>query len=235
MKKLLFIFLLATLVSFSQETVIDIDYTVDYAIPNERKKTIDTISIGFDKDGKYLWTNDDLLTNEFGKSVFLGGANKIEGSQFNLIYSAENDKLIIFFKFAESIIYANLDIENILPVDEKDAINENINLITEDIKEEDSVVDFKTITYKLYPDFEPSEAITISVADNLNCKNNVFFSKFVGLMLRMTSSKGQITVDLPDGLILKALDEKGSVLIEAINVDNTKKTLTINHSFKITE
>ena len=54
-------------------------------------------------------------------------------------------------------------------------------------------------------------------------------------MLRMTSSKGQITVDLPDGLILKALDEKGSVLIEAINVDNTKKTLTINHSFKITE
>jgi hypothetical protein len=54
-------------------------------------------------------------------------------------------------------------------------------------------------------------------------------------MLRMTSSKGQINVDLPDGLILKVLDDEGSVLIEAINVENNKKTITINHSFKITE
>lgn len=235
MKKTLFIFLFSTLVSFSQETVIDIDYTVEYTIPNKRKKTIDTISIGFNKNGKYLWTNSNKITSEFGNSVFLGGAKNIDDAQFNLIYSVENDTFIILFKYLESVIYANLDIETIVPMDEEDSFDENINLVAEKINKKSRVLDFNCNSYKLYPDSNPNEAITIAVADDLESKNNVFFSKFVNLMLRMTSSKGQITADLPDGLILKVLDEEESVLIEAINVDNNKKTITINHSFKITE
>lgn len=235
MKKILIIFLLATLVSFAQETVIDIDYTVDYVVPNKRKKTVDTISIGFNKDGKYLWTNSNILTSEFGNSVFLGGAKNIDDAQFNLIYSVENGTFIILFKYGESVIYANLDIETIIPMDEEDSFDENMNLVAEQINEKERVLDFDCSSYKLYPDSKPNEAITISVADDLESKNNVFFSKFINLMLRMTSSKGQINVDLPDGLILKVLDDEGSVLIEAINVENNKKTITINHSFKITE
>lgn len=235
MKKIIFLFLLVTTVTFSQETVIEIDYVVDYIIPNNKKESVDTVSIGFNKNGKYLWTNYNILGNEFSKSILLGNTSKINDTEFNLIYSVEDNKMILYFNFDKSKIYANVDIETIVPMDRRDAFDEDFNLVATKLNEEKSILDYSCSTFDLHPDNDPSDAITVLVANDLDCKNNVFFSKFVSLMLKMTSSKGEIKSDIPDGLILKAYDKSGSPMIEAINVDKNKKTITINQSFKITE
>lgn len=235
MKNIVIIFLLITSLSFAQETVIDIDYVVDYAIPNNRNESIDTVSIGFNKSGKYLWTNDEVLTKEFGKSVFLGGANNLNDSDFNIIYDVEANQFIILFSFGKSVIYANLDVETIIPLNKEDGFDDNFNLISELISDQEKLLSQSCSIYELYPESEPEDKLNILVANNLDCKNNVFFSKFVGLMLKMTSSKGEITTELPDGLILKAFDKDGSTLMEAVKIDDNKKTININYSFKITE
>jgi len=56
--------------TYSQEKIIEIDYTVDYLIANNKRQSMDTISIGYSKNGKYLWTDYNELAQEFYISLF---------------------------------------------------------------------------------------------------------------------------------------------------------------------
>ena len=128
-----------------------------------------------------------------------------------------------------------MNIESIIPINEANKLDETINLVAELVAENQKIINLSSSSYALYADNKPDNSINLFLANELECKNNVYFSKFVEFMLKMTTSGGTINADIPNGLILKIKDPEGNPLIEALEVDTNKKTLTINHSFQIKE
>lgn len=236
MKKLIvLLFILGTSLNYSQENTIEIDYIVDYLIPNKKKQTTDTISIGYDKSGKFLWTDYTELAKTFSKKLFKNNSEAIlANSKSNLILETETTQLFFSFKSDDNIIFFKLNLNAFIPINQNDALNENIVLVSEKTEQTTNILNNDYTDYALYPDNEPESKIYATFDETLPVDNNFLFHGFLELMLQKTSSKGSISSNLPKGLILKISD--GNVnLIEAIKVTKGKKTIHINYSFKVTE
>ena len=234
-KAILLFFSLFFAFSFSQERTIEIDYTVDYIVPNRKKQTTDTISIGFNKSGKYLWTNDKILSDKISSNSLFGKYLSDSDSGINLIYSPDEDRMILAATIGSSKFYADLDMNMIFPFGPEDGFNEEVAMITDKSEKQETVLGKDCNVFNLFPDNEPDQGIKVLIDESTTCNNNNYLSQFVTLMLKLTYSEGSITIDVPNGLILKVLDENDNTLIEAIKVDTSKKTLVINHSIQTKE
>ncbi|SHG39587.1 hypothetical protein [Winogradskyella jejuensis] len=236
MRNIFILLLLLTVsISFSQEKIIEIDYTVDYVVPNKKTQSMDTISIGYNKEGKFLWTNSDALAKKFTENNFMSKVNSNNGASVDLVYDALDNRFLLSMLIGNSEFFANMDIESVVPIDDKDGFHENISLITTPISITESLFGKELSVYEFYPREEPNEGLRILFDESLPCKNNTYVSGIINLMLNMTQSTGKIDFDLPEGLFLKAYDFDDNLLIEAINLDTNKKTLFINYNFQIKE
>jgi len=234
MKKLLILFLFISAVSFSQEKVIELDYFVDYVVPGKRQKNTDTITIGFNKDGKYLWTNYNKLALNLAKSLVKDSSKDYTKAESNIIYDTEEGTLLMTFEFDNNLIFFNLNIDSFLPKTNNNDKDESLDLITEDIGETTEVLGREVDMHNIFPSDKPNDVLTIATDKEFNVNNTAIFKKLFEIAFMKKGIKNDNLPEFPEGLIMKIIIEENT-LIEAINVDNTKKTLTINHSFKITE
>ncbi len=234
-KTLLLILVLFVSFTYSQEKTIELDYIVDYVIANKKKQSKDTISIGYDKSGKFLWTNYKELAKEFSKALFKNNSESIlADSNSNLILETETADIIFSFENNNNVIFFKINLNAFIPIKNNDAINEDIVLISEKTDQITTILNKEYNDYALYPDTEPQSKIFATFDESLPVNNNLLFQKFLELMMQKTNSQGSIASNLPNGLILKVNDGNTS-LIEAIRINKSKKTININYSFKVTE
>ncbi|RZN83196.1 MAG: hypothetical protein EVB11_05625 [Winogradskyella sp.] len=234
-KTILILLIFCVSVSYTQERSIEIDYVVDYAVPNKRTQSMDTVSIGFNKDGKFLWTNASVLAKKLADTKFMSKASNSENSEINLLYNTINNKILFSIIFGDNEIYANMDMASIIPINSENSFDEDISFMITPLNQKESMFEREVSVFELYPQEESNEGLRIILDENLYCNNNVFTSGFISLMLKMTSSTGDIKFDIPNGLFLKAYDLNDNLLIEAINIDTDKKTIKINYNFQIEE
>ncbi|WP_411894350.1 hypothetical protein [Winogradskyella sp. A2] len=230
-----FSFFFALLVSNGQEKEIDIHYVVDYSIPSERNTTVDTISIGFNKDGKYLWTNYNKLALSLAKSLIKDKQKDYESATGHIIYDTEQGVITLLFELGNNSIFFNLDLDSFLPSSEFSTDDdESLDLITEDTGETIRVLDKDAQVYLMFPSNSPNDIVSMAVNTDYQVNNAVIFKRFFEMAFQKTGFKDQFAPDMPNGLIMKIFENDKS-MIEAIKVVDKKKTIKINYSFKITE
>ncbi|WP_299123239.1 hypothetical protein [uncultured Winogradskyella sp.] len=216
--------------SYGQEKSIEIDYVVDYEIPSKRNSTVDTISIGFNKDGKYIWTNHNALALSLAKSLVKNSSQDYSKAESDLILDTEEGILTLIFKLDRNIIFFSLSLETFLP----NSNEEDLDLITEDSGEIITVLEKEIAVYNMFPSNKPEDVISIATDKAFNVNNNLIFKKFFEIAFKKSGFSDNSAPTIPSGLIMKIMED-GNTMIEAVKVDNTKKTIKINYSFKITE
>lgn len=223
--------------TYAQETKITIDYTVDYAILTAEEKPKDTISIGFSKDGKYLWSSAPQLVKSLSGAVFNTVRNKglIENGKSNIILNTEENKVILFLTYGENEFFMNLKIPDLLASDDIEfKATKEFELLSEKTGEETKILNRKGIIYNIFPSNKPEDKIAIAFDESLKVDNNQIFSNIFRIIMASESNEKINGLVIPEGLILQIF-EKDKAVLEAINIDTTKKTLTINQSFKISQ
>ena len=219
--------------SYAQEKKISVDYIVEYLIPNKRQATIDTVKIGLDKSGRYIWTDSEYLAKDLAKSMFSGKENMMKNSELAIILDTKNMSVMLFFNSGENEMYMNMSLYNFFPVSgSSDA--ESFELISENTNEKVSVADREGIVYNIYPSNETSEKIAVVFDESIDVNNNKLFNNFFKLVFAAEGGSVLNDLELPNGLILN-ISNKGETFVEAIKIQTERKTFTINHSFKITE
>ena len=232
MKKIPILFLLFTSFAFSQEKTVDIDYIVDYVVPKKRALPADTISIGFNKDGRYVWTNYNKLALGLARSLIKNSSEDYTKAKSNIIYDTKDGSLLLTFEFKENLIFFNLNIETFLPPSPES--DSGLGLITEDVGETIEIIDREANLHNIFPGDQPNDVLTVATDQEYKVNNSKVFKKLFEIAFGMSDLTDDSTPQIPEGLILKVI-EKERTLLEAIKVNTTKKTIKINYSFKITE
>ena len=236
MKKIILLFavLCYTLSSAQQNLNIELDYTVDYLIPNKKKQQKDTLTIGFDKTGRYLWSNYDGLSDLFTKEIFRTKDIAEKNVQTNVIYDSKTVSLILQVKVKDSYMFFSIKIDDLMPEDASEAFDDAMVLMSSKTGENLELMGNQYPTYSVFPSNKPDDIIEISLDESIPINNNALFKEFIEIMLLKTKSKGKIDLDLPNGLIL-SIREKDKFELEAIRINKTKKKIQLNHNFQITE
>lgn len=235
MKNKLFIILCLILssTSIAQSEEFQIDYVVDYLVPN-KNQVMDTVSVGFAKDGKYLWTNYEGLAKELAGGI--GNNLTLQKNASNLIYNSETGKVNLVVKLEGLEMYMGVDIASLLPgANSENSINENVQI---DFKSNNInwTIDGKEYpTFDIYADIEPNESFSMGIDISRAVNNTYLFNNFLQLMLKATLSNGTISTKLPNGIILGIKDQAGNEIISAIRVENSTKKISLTNSFKISE
>jgi len=232
-KVLILLILLCGAFGYAQEKEIVINYTVEYLIPSTRKKATDTVNIGFDKSGKYLWTNSKALAEDIGKSIFRGNSKLMEAAELAIVLDTENMSVIMVFKSEGNEMFMNMELSKIMPLP-KNQDQDEFELISEDTGNSIEVAGKKASVYDVYPSNKPSEAISIAFDKSIPINNNKLFKRFFELIFAAEGSSSLLGMDFPNGLLM-SVSNKGEIMMEAHKVDTKTKTININYSFKITE
>ncbi|WP_299277139.1 hypothetical protein [uncultured Psychroserpens sp.] len=235
MKKLLTILVIFSIACcYAQEKTITIDYTVEYLAPNKRKGTNDTITVGFEKNGKYIWTNSKSLARDLGKSMFRRNAEMLENAELAIIYDTEKAALMMCFQSGENELFMNFELSALVPMPFPSEDEEEFELISENTQETINIADRKATVYDVYPSHKNSEKISVAFDDSLKVKNSQLFKKIFELMFASKNNANLLGFNIPDGLIMQVASDE-ETMIKAHKVDTTQKTININYSFKIKE
>ncbi len=232
MKNKIFIaVLLVITLSFGQNKDIELDYTVTYEVPNAKKNTIDTVSVSFNKEGTYLYSNARILVDEFSSSILKNRNIDVSQATSSIIYDSKNTEVYINLDVQGNLVFMKLNLNSIIP-SESDPLPENVKLITEKSKEDTFLLNKSFPTYLLYAETEPASDIKLVIDEDHTVNNNLILAKFIELMLTKTKSDGSIDFDIPDGVIL-SVSQSGESIIKAINFESKPIKINISHSFNI--
>ena len=225
-----------TLWGQSQNHEFTIDYTVKYVIDNAKKGAKDTITVGFEKDGKYLWSSYRGLAEEFAAEIMPGLGNIPEGAS-NFVYASESNKFYMSVFLGPLNMMMDMDIALMMQgtFSEDDKFEEKVVLESRQTSDMFPFMGKEYPTYEVYADLEPDKAITFVVDESRSMNNSALLMSFIQLMISATESSGDIQGELPEGIILSIIDNNDGVLIEAIDVDTKPRKISLNNSFKISE
>lgn len=219
---------------YAQERTITIDYTVDYLIPNKRKNTSDTISVGFSKDSKYIWTNSKSLAKDLGRSMFRRNPEILDNADLGIIYDTEKAVIMMCFQSGKNQLFFNFEISTFLPYPQANNTAEEFELLSDNTHETINIADREATNYNIYPSNKESDLMTVAFDESISIQNTQLFNKIFELMFESNLGSSLLRIHIPDGLIMK-VSNKGETMIEAYKVDTSTKTININYSFKITE
>ncbi|MFT5890227.1 MAG: hypothetical protein ACI9Y7_000317 [Dokdonia sp.] len=224
-----------TLWGQSQSHEFKIDYTVKYLVENKQGSK-DTVSIGFEKNGKYLWSDYKGIVREFASKV-LNDDNDIPSGSSNIIYSSADGKLYIILDIDAFKMTLDTEIAALLPGgNANNSMNEKAELKHEKSNQNFMFDGKKVDVYKIFPNTEPQNEIYMAIDTSYSLDNNFLFQNFLNIMLNATSSKGEIKINIPNGIILSMTGPSSDkMLIEAISVDTKSRKISLNNSFKISE
>ncbi|EDP69940.1 hypothetical protein FBALC1_10422 [Flavobacteriales bacterium ALC-1] len=233
-KTLTYILILVLGFSYAQEKNITIDYTVDYIIPKKNTTQADTVSIGFDKNGRYLWTDSEYLAKDLGRSIFRGKEELLKDAEIGIILDTEKLTITLFFSSGDNEIYMNVALDAIIPIRNSNKPGETFELLSETTGDTIKVLDHEVEVYSVFPSNKPDDTIYIGFDKELKVDNTKLFDNFLSLFFAAEENSEMKALNFPNGLILNISDE-GQTIIEAHKIDTNTKTITLNHSYKITE
>ncbi|MFP4846361.1 hypothetical protein [Winogradskyella sp. PE311] len=233
-KILTYLLILAIASSYAQEKKITIDYTVEYLIPKKNKTETDTVSIGFEKNGRYLWTNSEYLAKDLGRSIFRGKEQLLKDAEIGIILDTEKLTITLCFSSGENEIYMNVALNTIIPIPNSNNASESFELLSEPTGEMIKVVNREAEIYTVFPSNKPDDTIYFALDKEFKVDNTKLFDNFLSLFFAAEENAEMKASNFPNGLILNILDD-GKSVIKAHKIDTKKKTITLNHSYKITE
>lgn len=222
--------------SQSQSHEFTIDYTVKYLI-NTKKGTKDTVTIGYEKNGKYLWSDYNGLVKEFA-STFMKDDNGILSGSSNIIYSSIDGKLYMIMDLGPLKMTLDTEIAVMLSgANSNNSIDEEAELKSEKTDQDFILNDQKINIYKIYSDLDPHNHMNMAIDTSRSVDNNFLFQNFMNLMLNATDSTGDVKINLPNGIILSITEptNNNNTVLEAISINETPLKISINNSFKISE
>ena len=220
--------------SYAQEKIITIDYTVDYLIPKKNGIEIDTVSIGFNKTGRYLWTNSEYLAKDLGRSIFNGQEVLLKDAEIGIILDTENLTVTLFFSSGENQIYMNVALNAIIPIPDPSSSSKTFELVAEPTGENITVLDREIEVYSVFPSTDQNDTVYFAFDDTIDMDNNKLFGNFLSLFFASEENTKMESLNFPNGLILNISDD-GQTVVEAHKINTKRKTITLNHSYKITE
>jgi hypothetical protein len=223
----------------SQSHEFTIDYTVRYLVDNAKKGTKDTVTVGFEKNGKYLWSDYNGIAEGMASGIAPGLANA-PGSTSNFVYASESGKVFMAIFLGPINMMMDMDIKAIFQqnVTEEDQFNEDLAIRYQKSKDKFRLNKKKYPIYDIYSkdNGEDDSSFKLAIDNSIDMNNTKLLQNFFELMISSTNSSGNIQGELPNGLILSVIDsKKNTMLLEAISVDHTPLTISLNNSFKISE
>lgn len=226
-------FCFSTLLSIAQSRTISLDYMVDYVVPTSRQAEVDTIKIGFAENGRFIFTNNKDLAKSFGKSIFKNKPELFNNADLGIMYDSQDGVIMMVFQSGKNEMFFRMDISNLIPAP-MNVENEEFGLISENTNEKVEVNGRSGTIYSVFPTNNVNDTMDVAFDDSYSVDNNTLFGSIVKSILESMNEGDLTQLDLPDGLILKVMS-KGVILLEAVQIDTTPKTLDINYSFKISE
>ncbi|WP_159025572.1 hypothetical protein [Aquimarina sp. Aq78] len=222
--------LLTSVSSFSQKIVID--YFVDYEIETKKKK--DTITIGFSKNGDYLYTDSDALVKNFQRSVFKRRDADIKNSEMHIVFDIKQQFVYFLMSFDKNEFFMKMNVNDFIPsTRDKSPFDGITQFILEKTEDNIQIENTDYNIHQLYPDNEPEEKIKIVYSEDMKFNNSILMNS-IYTMLSGSNVSEDIKIPKINGVILY-LASKNKTLIKAVKTDSNPKTLDINFSYKITE
>ncbi|MBG6128870.1 hypothetical protein IWQ47_000437 [Aquimarina sp. EL_43] len=223
-------FVLTSVSSFSQKIVID--YFVDYEIETKNKK--DTITIGFSKNGDYLYTDSDALVKSFQRSVFKRRNTDIKNSEMHIVFDIKKQFVYFLMTFDKNEFFMKMNVNDFIPSPKNKSPFDGITQFIFEKTEDNIQIENKDYNiHQLYPDSEPEEKIKIAYSKEMKFNNSILLNSIYKMMSGSNTSE-DIKIPKMNGVILY-LASKNKTLIKAVKTDSNPKTLDINFSYKITE
>jgi len=221
---------------YSQNESFKVNYTVDYLIPKKNGQK-DSLSISFNKDGKYLITESKSLAESITKQLMgslMQNENNLNTST-HIILNTSTGEIYINVNMSNNRMFFKIDITQFMPKNNNSTnFGEGFKLITEKTDSSLNIFDKEIPFYDIYPKNEKDDRINVAIDSDYEVNNNQVFKRFFELVLKSMNASSTFEVDLPQGLIL-SVKQDNKTLIEAYNIDDTEKTIDINYSFKISE
>ena len=221
--------LLVSTSTFSQDLDVSLDYSVTYEVPNSSKNSIDTLSLSYDRKGKYIYTDSQFIGESLAIEIFNTLANRTIDA--NILFQIEDNKALIDVRVDDNEIYLNMDMAAIIPqaVIDSDNTTELTQLISEKSPKTTTILGKEYTTYFLYPEGEPFNAMTLVVDEALPVNNNSIMKGFLTLLFNRPDTN--IEVEFPNGLILMLADSSMTHL-KAINVEATPSKFILTHKIQ---
>jgi len=218
----------------SQSTIVNLDYTVSYEIPSV-KKGKDTLSISFDKDGKFLFTDTNILAKDLARKVFRTNQALINNSKINLLFDVEKELAYINFNSGQNHMFLQMDINSFLPskpVKQDSIESKEVQLISKQTDEKVWVMNSEYKLYEIYTSGEVEQPVYVAFDEsnsfNINNLLYLFFEK-----LALTESTLLKPKSISKGIIMQIKNHKGDVILTAVNILKQHKKIEFNHSFTI--
>ena len=145
----------------AQEKTISLDYAVKYVIFNSGKAN-DTLTIGYDKEGKFLWTDYLKIGRSFAQTAFRNSPNMASKDiKTHIIFETETGDFYFMFKGGENTMFLKLRMEDIVPPMSDDALDEEIFLIS---RKTDTRVELLNDVYYEHEIFDENDAASKIIA-----------------------------------------------------------------------
>jgi len=218
----------------SQSTTVNLDYTVSYEIPSV-KKGKDTLNISFDKEGKYLFTDTNILAKDLARKVFRTNLTLINNSKISLLFDIKKELAYINFTSGLNHLFLQIDINSFLPnkpVRQDSIESKEVQLNSKQTNEKALVMNTEYNLYKIYTSGEVEQPVYVAFDEsnsfNINNLLYLFFEK-----LALTESNLVKPKNIGKGIIMQIKNHKGDEILTAINVLKQQKKIEFNHSFTI--
>ncbi len=218
----------------AQSRTIIFDYTVDYAIPNRKKMTQDTVQINLSRDGRYIHTRNAALSQELTKSFLNKGfGGKMQNVDFDLIFDTQNLDMHVNLASEGLEFYMKMNMLNLLNKEAKGK-NEDVTLVTARIEDDIRILDKQVDAFFVWPDIKPENKMFMAVYPEFPVDNNAILKRLLEVLVTSSKPDLKLSMDIPNGLIM-VVKENDRALIEAVAIEEVKKQIELSHDFKLSE
>lgn len=216
-------FFFATSETVGQKINLDLEYTITYLLP----KTKDTLNISIANQGKYLYTDSELLANLF-KSQFVSTFGSLSNeSGVNFILNLAEMEMLFSLNSEKTSILMNLNLLDFLP--KKDSVpNKLTQLVANENGQTISLMNNEYPLFEMYPQSDSEDKLIFAFDKDYNIDYAQNFTDFFKYVLGDT-----ITFDIPNGIVVYIKDKNNQEIIKAIKIERETRKLSTDLNFYI--
>lgn len=221
-------------IGVSQTTKIKLDYTVTYEIPNVKKGN-DTITISFDKKGRYFLSQDAFLSKSLAQRFFKTKPKLIENAKMTILLDVSEKIIYLNLLSNKTHIFFQIDLDDFLPNKSPlDTLNNDneASLVFEKTKEKITLDNTNYNLHKLYPSNEANEPLFIGFNKSMKFDMKWMLNLAINEVSRKKNINMSNDLKTENGIIMFVKDDK-KVLLKAISISEKSKTIEFNNSFTI--
>ena len=216
--------LLCTTKNFGQKFDVTLDYTVTYLLP----ETNDTIKVSVANQGKYLYTDSELVANTFG-SEFAKSFGNIDNDKIEvkLLMKLADLQMLFNVKSGKTSILMDLNLISFLP--KKDSVSDEITQLIANKKDEHiNLMNKEYSLFDMYPKKDTGDRLVFAFDSDFPINYELNFTEFFKHILG-----NSIKFSMPNGLIVYLKNKKNQEIIRAIKIERESRKLSADLNFYI--